>query len=133
MGRRRLTLCLLGMVVGLVAAAATGAFSAGAVTTASAAGAAHQCGFSSVDAWPVQGVTVRNVSCTKAQRLLNRFARTNRGLKCVMISEGSNAPAMRCTARLRAAGHPGARQRYVTAVIFIRALPECADGDGCGT
>lgn len=131
-GRRRLILCLLGVVVGLVAAAATGAFLAGPTAVAGASAAAHRCAFSSVDNWPVQGVSARNVSCGKAQRLLDRFAKRNTGLSCVMISEGSSAPEMRCTARLPVAGRPGAGRQSVKAVIFIGALPECADGDGCG-
>lgn len=131
--RRRLILCLVGVVVGLVAAAATGVFLAGAATVPNASGAAHRCAFSSVDNWPVQGVSAQNVSCGKAHRLLDRFAKTNTGLRCVVISEGTNTPEMRCTLRLPAAAHPGAQLHYVKAVIFIRALPECAEGDGCGT
>jgi hypothetical protein len=77
-------------------------------------------------------VSVQNVSCGTAHHLLNRFAKTDTGLRCLMISEGSHAPAMRCTARLRFAGHRGASPRYVTAVIRIAGLPECVDGDGCG-
>lgn len=88
--------------------------------------AAHYraCGFSRVDGWPVADVSVRHVSCAHAKRLLDRYARTNRGLGCEVIGEHKEI-GLRCYARVAVPSTGFGRRRSIQAVIVIADLPEC--------
>jgi hypothetical protein len=131
--RRRCGLAMMtALVTGLLMGATVLAPAAPAAPSdfGSAATHYHACDFLRVDGWPVSGVSVRNVSCAHAQRLLDRFAHTNQGLGCDAVPEHHRV-GLRCYARVRASGNGSAHRRYVEAVIVIAVLPECPSGD-CG-